>query len=592
MNWKTKIRRVVPSFTSFLTLSFYVGQAFLTTACPTPPEVPLGISINSIGDAAVSVNYKLYRDEKHDPDFATTKRADRENQTNCLLVPNGPTYLPLRTVYDEDNGLKFVRFEFVPETDDPNQNNPKYVYNAPVYPGRYTLRVAAYKHVQFKKTSDPDSSYVTVPHTLTETLNIFDYIAEGDDSSSYQGTLTQGNLTNDVEYTFRFTQRVIEGRQTNLSYVPVVVPADYEAGIHDCDTSRRTQSRFDYFRSDSPLTDPKFIEDVRASKTTEYSKPNPGITYDVVPANKAERVYYAKATPRAVPKAFAITAVTPGYRALTLTWGNSQDANYYDVLYRFEPAKTWTEVKNVTSPYEITGLEGGVKYVVSVRAKNIWDVKENKFNEKGPNEEKSATTLADPVPGAFAISTPALGSGEVTLTWPASSGAASYNLKYGTATGNYGTTVTGVTSPYTVTSLANGTTYYFMVEAVNQYGTTNATAEVTGVPVPPPDAFTITGTTAGNAQVALTWAASTNATSYEVKYGVLPGVYTSVFGTTTGTSTTVTGLTNGLTYYFMVTAKNPGVTTTNATSETSATPVPPVPGGRLRSPRRPLAIPK
>ena len=47
----------------------------------------------------------------------------------------------------------------------------------------------------------------------------------------------------------------------------------------------------------------------------------------------------------------------------------------------------------------------------------------------------------------------------------------SYSIKYGTSPGHYTTTITGVSgSPYTVTGLINGTTYYFAVVAVNSSG--------------------------------------------------------------------------------------------------------------------------
>jgi hypothetical protein len=67
------------------------------------------------------------------------------------------------------------------------------------------------------------------------------------------------------------------------------------------------------------------------------------------------------------------------------------------------------------------------------------------------------------------------GDAQITLAWDGILGAASYNLYYATVPGvtkdNYGTLpggtrVASVTSPYTVSGLANGTTYYFVVTAV------------------------------------------------------------------------------------------------------------------------------
>ncbi|MCL5277796.1 MAG: carboxypeptidase regulatory-like domain-containing protein [Deltaproteobacteria bacterium] len=84
--------------------------------------------------------------------------------------------------------------------------------------------------------------------------------------------------------------------------------------------------------------------------------------------------------------------------------------------------------------------------------------------------------------------------------------------------------------------------------------------------------------TAGNGQVSLTWSASTGATSYNIyKSTTSGGPYTKV-GSTTNTSYTVTGLTNGTTYYFVVTAVNSNGESgySNQASATPLSPPPPV----------------
>jgi chitin-binding protein len=61
----------------------------------------------------------------------------------------------------------------------------------------------------------------------------------------------------------------------------------------------------------------------------------------------------------------------------------------------------------------------------------------------------------------------------------------------------------------------------------------------------------------GNAQVALTWNAVTGATGYNVKRSTTNGgPYSNVAANNTSTSFTNTGLTNGTTYYYVVTALN------------------------------------
>src|SRR5207245_680196 len=87
----------------------------------------------------------------------------------------------------------------------------------------------------------------------------------------------------------------------------------------------------------------------------------------------------------------------------------------------------------------------------------------------------------------------------------------------------------------------------------------------------PPAAPTNVTATAGNGQVALSWSASSGATSYNVKRSTTSGgPYTTIASPTT-TSYTDTGVTNGTTYYYVVSAVNPAGESANS-SQVSATP--------------------
>jgi hypothetical protein len=87
----------------------------------------------------------------------------------------------------------------------------------------------------------------------------------------------------------------------------------------------------------------------------------------------------------------------------------------------------------------------------------------------------------------------------------------------------------------------------------------------------PPTAPTALTATAGAGQVSLTWNASTTASSYHVKRSTTSGgPYTQVANVTL-TSDTDTSLTNGTTYYYVVTAINTGGESANS-NEASAAP--------------------
>jgi fibronectin type 3 domain-containing protein len=185
----------------------------------------------------------------------------------------------------------------------------------------------------------------------------------------------------------------------------------------------------------------------------------------------------------------------------------------------------------------------------------------------------SAATLSAPT-GLTATA----GNGQVALTWNTVSGATSYNIYRSMTSGGEGGTPykTGVTSAsFTDTGLTNGTTYYYTVAAVNSTANSGQSAEASATPTSGgsvPAAPSGVSTSSGNAQVTISWTASSGATSYNLYRSTTPGGEgTTAYKTNVTSPYTDTGLTNGTTYYYEVAAVN-SVGTSPMSSEVSGTP--------------------
>jgi hypothetical protein len=129
----------------------------------------------------------------------------------------------------------------------------------------------------------------------------------------------------------------------------------------------------------------------------------------------------------------------------------------------------------------------------------------------------------------------------------------------------------GVVEQFSKVAPSNGT---FTI----QFATVKDNAQVNGIEIlsssspAPPSAPTGLAAIAGNAAVILSWTASPGATSYNIYRATTSGGEgTTAVGTSTSTGFTDTGLTNGTTYWYKVSATNSAGTSAQS-SEVSATP--------------------
>jgi Glycoside hydrolase family 44 len=163
------------------------------------------------------------------------------------------------------------------------------------------------------------------------------------------------------------------------------------------------------------------------------------------------------------------------------------------------------------------------------------------------------------------------GNAVVNLSWTAGYGATGYYVKRSTTSGTEVQVASVTATTYADTSVTNGTKYYYVVSAYNSYGTSGNSNEVNATPsAPAPGAPTGLSATGSNAQVALAWSTSTGASSYNVKRSTASGGETLLTNVATPAFTD-SGLTNGTTYYYVVSAMLPAGESANST-EVSATP--------------------
>jgi len=164
---------------------------------------------------------------------------------------------------------------------------------------------------------------------------------------------------------------------------------------------------------------------------------------------------------------------------------------------------------------------------------------------------------------------------QVNLTWNTSSGATGYYVKRSASSGSETQIAAPSTTAYTDNAVSNGTKYYYLVSAVNSAGESANSAEVSATPtapITPPAVPTGLQATAGNAQVNLTWNASAGATNYHLKRSTTAGSGYTQIGAPATANFADSGLANGTTYYYVVTAVNTAGESGNS-NQASATPI-------------------
>jgi fibronectin type 3 domain-containing protein len=274
------------------------------------------------------------------------------------------------------------------------------------------------------------------------------------------------------------------------------------------------------------------------------------------------------------PSAPTVTP-TAGNGQVTLNWGAITGATAYTVDRSETSGTGYASLASVTAPtttYVDKAVTFGKTYYYRVTTKAACD--------SDPSIEVSAAPLCTPaatVPTGLSATTPNTG-GVVVLTWNAVSGAKTtdrYYVMRKLSSGSTYTKIDEVLPPaitYSDTTAANGTPYDYAVTYYNGTCTSGNSNLVTATAACVMDKPVLSAT-AGNKKVDLSWTPPANGspTGYKL-YRKDTGSY-SVIATLTGAGITTysnTGLTNGTTYTYYVTALG------NCTADSDPKPATPV----------------
>ena len=230
------------------------------------------------------------------------------------------------------------------------------------------------------------------------------------------------------------------------------------------------------------------------------------------------------------------------------------------------------------SNYTDTGLTNGTPYYYVVRAENT------SAQESGNSNEASAAPVDAPPAAPTGLSATGQNA-QVSLGWNDNTepDLAGYNVYRSTTSGGPYSKLNGAVvsvSNYTDTTVTNGTTYYYVVTAedtgANESGNSNEASATPQVTPPAAPTGLIASAGPGQLEVSLNWDdnAEPDLAGYNVyRSTTTGGPYSKINGSLVTTSDYLdTGLTGGVTYYYVVRAENTAAQESANSNEDSATP--------------------
>ncbi|MDR3583795.1 MAG: cell wall-binding repeat-containing protein [Desulfosporosinus sp.] len=292
-----------------------------------------------------------------------------------------------------------------------------------------------------------------------------------------------------------------------------------------------------------------------------------------------------------------LTATAASSIQINLNWDSTSGATSYYLYMSTSYYGTYNNIAVLTSPnYANTGLSTNGTYYYKVQAVNSYGSSGFSAIASATTTNTNTTYSVPSIPTNLTAT--AASSSQINLNWDAINGATSYYLYM--ATSYYGTynNIAVLTSPnYANMGLSTNGTYYYKVQAVNSYGSsdfsaissatttnTNTTYSVPAIPT------NLTATAASSSQINLNWDSMSGATSYYLYRATSSsGTYANIVTVTTaGYIDTV--LSSGSTYYYKVQAVNSAGTSSYspevfATTTSDGTTSPPDSSSQIQSSR-------
>jgi fibronectin type 3 domain-containing protein len=234
--------------------------------------------------------------------------------------------------------------------------------------------------------------------------------------------------------------------------------------------------------------------------------------------------------PTAAPSMPTGVTATPGdTQQIVISWNAVSGATGYNIYWStaapLTPA-TGTRITGAASGHIQTGLANGTTYYYIVTATNA-------AGESAPSPELPAIPSAPVAPPASPAGAAATSlNSQAAITWNTVPGAGSYNVYWSNSSGvttTSGTRIASAATPYFQTGLINGKAYYYIVTAVNSFGESAPSVQVSATPTATPSAAAapsgVSGTP-GNTTITIAWNAVPGATSYNIYWSTSAGVTT------------------------------------------------------------------